>query len=128
MTNRTGTQTGAVSRVKTASKTRLAPSPEDLFPTFTHRDSKPPFPCSLERGLPSIPSQGYSNFGIHAGPVVFQEGDYFGRTVNVAARIADYGRPGEALVSQEVVDAASKTQLRFDEIGPVDLKGVAGSV
>ena len=63
--------------------------------------------------------------GIHAGPVVFQEGDYFGRTVNVAARIADYARPGEVLVSQEVVDAASGTKLRFDEIGPVDLKGVA---
>jgi len=28
--------------------------------------------------------------GIQAGPVVFQEGDYFGRTVNVAARIAEY--------------------------------------
>jgi len=60
--------------------------------------------------------------------VVFQEGDYFGRTVNVAARISDYARPGEVLVSQEVVDAASGTQLRFDEIGPVDLKGVAGAV
>ena len=66
--------------------------------------------------------------GIHAGPVVFQEGDYFGRTVNVAARIADYARPGEVLVSQEVVDAASGAQLRFDEVGPVDLKGVAGAV
>ncbi|MGH8949040.1 MAG: adenylate/guanylate cyclase domain-containing protein [Acidimicrobiia bacterium] len=66
--------------------------------------------------------------GIHAGPVVFQEGDYFGRTVNVAARIADYARPGEVLVSQDVVDAASGTQLTFDEIGPVELKGVAGTV
>ena len=66
--------------------------------------------------------------GIHAGPVVFQEGDYFGRTVNVAARIADYARPGEVLVSQEVVDAASDAQLRFDKVGPVDLKGVAGAV
>ena len=66
--------------------------------------------------------------GIHAGPVVFQEGDYFGRTVNVAARIADYARPGEVLVSQDVVDAASGTQLTFDEIGPVYLKGVAGAV
>ncbi|MGH8943566.1 MAG: adenylate/guanylate cyclase domain-containing protein [Acidimicrobiia bacterium] len=66
--------------------------------------------------------------GIHAGPVVFQEGDYFGRTVNVAARIADYARPGEVLVSQEVVDAASGTQLTFHEIGPVELKGVAGAV
>lgn len=66
--------------------------------------------------------------GIHAGPVIFQEGDYFGRTVNVAARIADYARPGEVLVSQEVVDAASGTQLTFHEIGPVELKGVAGAV
>jgi len=66
--------------------------------------------------------------GIHAGPVVFQEGDYFGRTVNVAARIADYARPGEVLVSQEVVDAASEAQLTFDEVGPVDLKGVAGAI
>jgi class 3 adenylate cyclase len=32
--------------------------------------------------------------GLHTGPVVFQDGDYFGRTVNVAARITDYARPG----------------------------------
>jgi class 3 adenylate cyclase len=43
---------------------------------------------------------------IAAGPVIFQEGDYFGRTVNLAARMAEYARPGEVLVSQEVVDAA----------------------
>jgi adenylate cyclase len=56
--------------------------------------------------------------GIHAGPVVFQEGDYFGRTVNIAARIADYARPGEVLVSQEVVDAADGTRSRSRRSGP----------
>ncbi len=66
--------------------------------------------------------------GIHAGPVVFQEGDYFGRTVNIAARIADYARPGEVLVSQEVVDAAKGTRLVFTEVGPVELKGVSGTL
>jgi adenylate cyclase len=66
--------------------------------------------------------------GIHAGPVVFQEGDYFGRTVNVAARIADYARAGEVLVSQEVVDAASEGSLSFVDIGPVSLKGVVGAL
>jgi class 3 adenylate cyclase len=66
--------------------------------------------------------------GIHAGPVVFQEGDYFGRTVNIAARIADYARPGEVLVSQEVVEAAEETQLIFAEVGPVELKGVSGTL
>ena len=58
--------------------------------------------------------------------MVFQEGDYFGRTVNVAARIADYARPGEVLVTQEVVEAAAESPLSFDEIGPVTLKGVIG--
>jgi adenylate cyclase len=68
-----------------------------------------------------------AHVGIHAGPVVFQEGDYFGRTVNIAARIAEYARPGEVVVSQEVVDAAAGTPVTFTEIGPVELKGVSGA-
>jgi class 3 adenylate cyclase len=63
--------------------------------------------------------------GIHAGPVVFQEGDYFGRTVNIAARISEYARPGEVLVSQEVVDAADLDGVGLTAIGPVELKGVS---
>jgi adenylate cyclase len=66
--------------------------------------------------------------GIHAGPVVFQEGDYFGRTVNIAARIAEYARPGEVLVTQEVVDAADGTSVIFTQMGPVELKGVSGTL
>ena len=67
-----------------------------------------------------------AHVGIHAGPVVFQDGDYFGRTVNLAARIAEYARPGEVLASQEVVDAAQGGPVSFVEIGPVELKGVPG--
>jgi adenylate cyclase len=67
-----------------------------------------------------------AHVGIHAGPVVFQEGDYFGRTVNIAARIAEYARPGEVVVSQEVVDAADEERVSFTQIGPVELKGVSG--
>ena len=69
-----------------------------------------------------------AHVGIHAGPVVFQEGDYFGRTVNLAARIADYARPGEVLVSQEVVDASEDAPVSFVEIGLVELKGVPGTL
>jgi len=77
-----------------------------------------------------VPAHGLppAHVGIHAGPVVFQEGDYFGRTVNVAARIAEYARPGEVLVTQDVVDAADGTPVAFTEIGAVELKGVSGTL
>jgi adenylate cyclase len=69
-----------------------------------------------------------AHVGLHAGPVIFQEGDYYGQTVNVAARIADYAGPGQVIVSQEVVDASAGVDLAFREIGPVKLKGVAGAM
>jgi adenylate cyclase len=66
-----------------------------------------------------------AHVGLHAGPVVFQGGDYFGRTVNIASRIAEYARPGEVLVSQEVVEASDLRDVEVTEIGPVELKGVS---
>ncbi len=69
-----------------------------------------------------------AHVGLHSGPVIFQEGDYYGATVNVAARIAEYARPGEVLVTQEVIDAAVGTDVAFRDIGPVELKGVRGAV
>ncbi len=67
-----------------------------------------------------------AHVGLHAGPVIFQQGDYYGQTVNMASRIAEYARPGEVLVSQSVVDAAGDARVAFREIGPVELKGVSG--
>jgi adenylate cyclase len=69
-----------------------------------------------------------AHVGIHAGPVIFQEGDYFGRTVNIAARIAEFARPGEVLVSREVAVEAIGMPVTFTEIGPVELKGVSGTL
>ena len=46
--------------------------------------------------------------------------------MNTAARIAEYARPGEVVVSQEVVDTAEGHAVDFSKIGPVELKGVAG--
>jgi adenylate cyclase len=69
-----------------------------------------------------------AHVGLHAGPVLFQEGDYFGQTVNLSARIADYARQGEVLVSQAVADASSDEVMTFTDIGPVELKGVSGTV
>jgi adenylate cyclase len=66
-----------------------------------------------------------AHVGLHAGPVIFQDGDYFGQTVNIASRIAEYARPGEVVVSEEVATASVDAGLDFREIGPVELKGVS---
>jgi len=45
--------------------------------------------------------------------------------VNIAARIGENARPGEVLVSQDVVEASDPGDVVFTEIGPVELKGIA---
>jgi class 3 adenylate cyclase len=69
-----------------------------------------------------------ARIGINAGTVIAQEGDYFGRTVNVAARIADYARPREVLVSEAARQSTDGDDLAFELVGDVDLKGVAKPV
>jgi adenylate cyclase len=44
--------------------------------------------------------------GINAGTVIAQEGDYFGSTVNIAARIADYAQPHEELMTEDTRQVA----------------------
>jgi hypothetical protein len=82
----------------------------------------PPRSWSSASPRPACPR---ARVGTHIGPVVFQNGDYFGRTVNIAARIGDYARPGEVLVSAEVVAADRDPAVRYDPIGPVSLKGLS---
>jgi adenylate cyclase len=69
-----------------------------------------------------------AHVGLHTGPVLFQEGDYFGQTVNLSARIGEYAGPGEVLVSQAVAEVSEGKGIRFGDIGPVELKGVSGPV
>jgi adenylate cyclase len=64
--------------------------------------------------------------GIHAGVVVYRDGDYYGREVNLAARVAARAAAGEVLVTRAVVDAAAEHQ-EFALIGEVKLKGFTDS-
>jgi class 3 adenylate cyclase len=96
---------------------------------FWFRDPGPAVVAALDMvddlsaaGLPP------AHVGLHAGPVVFQEGDYYGQTVNLASRIGEYARPGEVLVSQAVIDASSTPTAVFTSIGPVELKGMPAAV
>jgi adenylate cyclase len=70
-----------------------------------------------EAGLPP------AHVGVAAGPVVIQGGDYFGRTVNLAARIAAHATAGQVLVSRRVAEAAAPEGVRFQELGELRLPG-----
>jgi adenylate cyclase len=69
-----------------------------------------------------------AHIGIHAGPVIFQDGDVYGRTVNLASRIASFATGGQVMTSEETVRRSTVPGVRFDAVGPVELKGVADPI
>jgi adenylate cyclase len=67
-----------------------------------------------ERPLPRI--------AIHSGEALYRDGDYYGRDVNIASRVAARSRGGEVLVTRPVADLAG-AHLVCERIGEVRLKG-----
>jgi adenylate cyclase len=72
-----------------------------------------------QHGFPSV------RVGMHCGPAIERSGDYFGRTVNIAARVSALAGAGEVLVTDEVVkEAGAVESVRFIERGRHPLKGI----
>jgi len=74
-----------------------------------------------EAGLPQ------AHVGVAAGPVVVQGGDYFGRTVNLASRVAARAQAGQVLVTEPVA-AVGGDGIRFTALGDLRLKGFSAPV
>jgi adenylate cyclase len=77
-----------------------------------------------------VPAAGLppAHVGVAAGPVIRQGGDYFGRTVNLASRIADHARGGQVLVSEPVAATTSVPGVRFDGMGAIELPGLRSPI
>lgn len=71
------------------------------------------------RGLPP------AHIGIEAGPMIYDEGDYFGRTVNVAARIASAAGAGQVFAGEGLAGLVEPDGFRLEEVGAFELKGLA---
>ncbi len=62
--------------------------------------------------------------GLHCGAAIYRDGDYFGREVNLAARVVARARGGEVLITDAVREPAGRLDhLEFEDIGQVKLKG-----
>src|SRR5215207_9034798 len=75
-----------------------------------------------EAGLPP------AHVGVAAGPVVVQGGDYFGRTVNLASRVAARAQAGQVLVTAPVAQAPSSGGVTYADLGELRLKGFTAPV
>jgi adenylate cyclase len=93
---------------------------------FHFRDPRDAVMASLEivdtvqpAGLPP------AHVGVNAGPMIYDEGDYFGRTVNIAARIASQAGPAQVFVGEDVLPHLTRGGFRLVEVGAFELKGIA---
>ncbi len=65
--------------------------------------------------------------GLHTGEAIAEEGDFFGRNVILAARIAAQARGGEILVSEALHEQCGEEGIAFGESRELELKGLAGT-
>jgi adenylate cyclase len=97
---------------------------------FHFRDPGDSVRASLEivdsvvpRGLPP------AHVGVNGGPMIYDEGDYFGRTVNIAARIASKAAAGQVFVGEDLVrNVWPPRGFQLLEVGDFELKGIAQPV
>jgi len=61
--------------------------------------------------------------GLHTGEMVKEGDDFFGRHVNLAARIASQASGGEIFVSRVVRELVTGQSFVFDDLGERVLKG-----
>lgn len=78
--------------------------------------------CRKEPRLP------LTRTGLNHGPVVRREGDLFGSTVNIAARIAALAMPGQLLATRSIAEAAIARGIVVRNLGMVALRSVADEV
>lgn len=76
-----------------------------------------------EHGFPAV------RVGAHHGPAIERRRDWFGATVNTAARIVAEAGPGEVLVSGELRDAAGEAPgVRYEPRGERRLRNISRPV
>ena len=61
--------------------------------------------------------------GLNAGEPIHEEGDYFGGSVQLAARVCDRAEPGQVLVSNVVRELCTGKMFQFADQGEATLKG-----
>ena len=70
---------------------------------------------ALANGLDGLPPV---RVGVNTGSAVERDGDFFGSTVNLAARLGQAARGGEVLLTDATREAARRARAKLEPRGP----------
>lgn len=101
---------------------------DDLLSTFESPDDAVRAAVQIHKSVRALstPKSGSleMRIGINTGPAVLIPGDILGDTVNLTARITDFAKAGQTLVSGQLMDSLSDPDLgHFRPLGNVSPRG-----
>ena len=82
----------------------------------------------LFEGASADPSMPLVRAGVHHGSAIADDDDFFGSTVNLAARVAAYAGGGQLLVTEHVALTATDTGEIVTHVGAMSLRNIAEPV
>jgi class 3 adenylate cyclase len=65
---------------------------------------------------------------VSTGEVAFVEDDVFGQPVNLASRVQQLAQPGDVCFTDATFHAMNRKEINAESLGPVEVKGVVGTV
>jgi adenylate cyclase len=95
---------------------------EVMYVTLHARDACE-IALDLCRFVDDHPTLAAARGGVARGPLISQDGDYYGPHVNIASRVVNLADPGTVLVTDEVRQGSGVGELRFTPAGSRELRG-----
>lgn len=69
-----------------------------------------------------------AHVGVNAGPILYDQGDYFGSTVNIASRIGTLAGPGQVLVGASIAALGTRPGYYLVAAGKHLVKGIEAPI
>ena len=106
---------------------------DEVMSVFEEPSAAADAAVEMQLAIQQVPAVGDARIGVrigfHHGPVVARDGDVFGDTVNIAARLSSLAIRGQIMTSRETVEHMSPAQRRLTRrLYSITVKGKANEV
>ena len=106
---------------------------DEIMAVFATPDAGGSAAAEMQAAVSALPAVGETRLGVkigfHSGPVIQQNDDVFGDTVNMAARLVEQAGKGQIITSQETADVLGPIFKAWTrKLYPIEVKGKADAV